>query len=292
MRTYSIAEASERTKIKPHTIRVWERRHQLLQPIRTKTLIRVYQKSDICKLLVVAALKKRGYKISAIVAMLPMQRVNKLKSLIYQQHNTSRNVRDLINLIIRLDDQGVKKFFDDYDMDKKRIKIIWEASRIIHEYRQLEIITDLQYKYALSAFRNLLSSDYFKNMENRKMQPEYNVTPLPILFFTPEETLFDIPLMCLNIESYHPNHLLVYLGTGVQIDEITMRSPTWVISLTNEYTEEELTDQINNIDKARLDHTVLLYCPALDQHQIKLPENFDVITDLIFIKPQINKHVY
>lgn len=55
--------------IKAPTIRVWERRYNLITPGRTDTNIRMYDDRQVRKLLHVATLLEHGYKISKIAAL-------------------------------------------------------------------------------------------------------------------------------------------------------------------------------------------------------------------------------
>lgn len=63
---YSIQDLESLSGIKAHTIRIWEKRYNLLSPTRTKTNIRIYSDPDLKKLLNVSALMSLGGKISKI----------------------------------------------------------------------------------------------------------------------------------------------------------------------------------------------------------------------------------
>ncbi|WP_367328861.1 MerR family transcriptional regulator, partial [Lentimicrobium sp.] len=47
---YSIKDLEKLTGIKAHTIRIWEKRYQLIEPERTSTNIRYYSDNDLKKL--------------------------------------------------------------------------------------------------------------------------------------------------------------------------------------------------------------------------------------------------
>jgi DNA-binding transcriptional MerR regulator len=47
-----------------HTIRIWEKRYDILQPMRTDTNIRLYDLASLQKLLNITLLHDYGYKIS------------------------------------------------------------------------------------------------------------------------------------------------------------------------------------------------------------------------------------
>jgi DNA-binding transcriptional MerR regulator len=76
-KTYNITELEKISGIKSHTIRIWEKRYNLLTPKRTPTNIRYYDEQDLKKLLMVVILYKNGMKISEI-ANLPIHRLQEL----------------------------------------------------------------------------------------------------------------------------------------------------------------------------------------------------------------------
>jgi len=67
--TFSSSDLELITGIKSHTIRMWERRYQLFQPLKAGRNIRYYNIDEAKKMLNVALLNKEGYKISKIANM-------------------------------------------------------------------------------------------------------------------------------------------------------------------------------------------------------------------------------
>lgn len=66
---YFIKDLENLTGIKAHTIRIWELRHKLLNPIRTATNIRQYSENDLKKILNINLLYSDGVKISKIARL-------------------------------------------------------------------------------------------------------------------------------------------------------------------------------------------------------------------------------
>ncbi len=66
MKTFSIKEIENLTGIKAHTLRVWERRHDLLKPERTPGKGRLYSIKDLHKTFHLYLLTKYGYKVSLL----------------------------------------------------------------------------------------------------------------------------------------------------------------------------------------------------------------------------------
>lgn len=63
---FSIKDLENLSGIKAHTIRIWEKRYNVLEPMRTDTNIRLYSLSSLQKLLNITLLHDYGYKISKI----------------------------------------------------------------------------------------------------------------------------------------------------------------------------------------------------------------------------------
>ncbi len=64
--TFSIKDLENLSGIKAHTIRIWEKRYNILEPMRTETNIRLYDLENLQKLLNITLLHNHGYKISKI----------------------------------------------------------------------------------------------------------------------------------------------------------------------------------------------------------------------------------
>ncbi len=66
---FSIKDLENLSGVKAHTIRIWEKRYNLLQPARTDTNIRQYDLENLKRLLNVTFLYEEGYKISKIAKL-------------------------------------------------------------------------------------------------------------------------------------------------------------------------------------------------------------------------------
>lgn len=74
---FSIGVVARRTHMHPETLRVWERRYELIVPGRTETGRRLYSEVDILKVSLVKQLTERGHPVSS-VAKLPIDRLKEL----------------------------------------------------------------------------------------------------------------------------------------------------------------------------------------------------------------------
>ncbi|MEA3451635.1 MAG: MerR family transcriptional regulator, partial [Bacteroidota bacterium] len=65
-KTYHIRDLEEITGIKAHTIRMWEKRYNLIKPERSETNIRYYDEASFKKFLLIAQLYHNNFRISEI----------------------------------------------------------------------------------------------------------------------------------------------------------------------------------------------------------------------------------
>ncbi len=104
MAEYSIKDLEKLSGIKAHTLRIWEKRHGLLQPQRTDTNIRYYNDLDLKRLLNVSILNEQGIKISKIAAMTSIQVEDMVKELSSSLKSERYYVDRLIMAMVDLDE--------------------------------------------------------------------------------------------------------------------------------------------------------------------------------------------
>ena len=66
---YAIGVVARRTQTHPETIRVWERRYELIVPGRSETGRRLYSENDIAKLTLVKRLIELGHSVSSLAKL-------------------------------------------------------------------------------------------------------------------------------------------------------------------------------------------------------------------------------
>ena len=109
---FSIKDLENLTGIKAHTIRIWEKRYNLLQPKRTDTNIRFYDLESFQKLLNISYLNSNGYKISKI-ATLNKEEISSLVREIAAENNIESHAINAFKLSMLNFDQTL--FYKTYD---------------------------------------------------------------------------------------------------------------------------------------------------------------------------------
>ena len=90
MQTYSIADLEKLSGIKSHTIRIWEKRYNIVIPERSDTNIRAYNDDQLKKILNISFLINNGLKISKIASLSLDELSNKVISLLQILHLSKR----------------------------------------------------------------------------------------------------------------------------------------------------------------------------------------------------------
>ncbi|SHJ55389.1 transcriptional regulator, MerR family [Reichenbachiella agariperforans] len=122
MGKYSIKELERLSGIKAHTIRIWEKRYQLIVPSRSKTNIRSYSDGQLKKLLNVSSLINLGYKISKISEMSDADVLG-----ILEENEKKSDVRSSQELTMyRLIEPSIS--FDEVALDKQIQQIIAQTN--------------------------------------------------------------------------------------------------------------------------------------------------------------------
>ena len=69
MNSFTIAQLSQFSGIKPHTLRMWEQRYQVLSPSRSSGNTRIYNNADLKRLLNIVSLTDSGHKVAELCRM-------------------------------------------------------------------------------------------------------------------------------------------------------------------------------------------------------------------------------
>lgn len=109
---FSIKDLENLSGIKAHTIRIWEKRYNILEPMRTDTNIRLYNLESLQKLLNITLLHEYGYKISKI-ATFPEEKIPQLVREIISKKNSQNFAINSFKMAMMNFDQ--ETFFNTFD---------------------------------------------------------------------------------------------------------------------------------------------------------------------------------
>ena len=223
MSVYSIKELGLISGIKPHTIRIWEKRYNILKPLRSDTNIRYYDDDQLKKLLNVCALINSGMKISAIGALSPKHILVEMDKIIAAAFKTKDQFDTIINqLLIAI------STFDEVHFEK----IFFNATQKFGLTRTyLNIIYPTLVRIGLMWTKSDImpaQEHFFSNLFKQKLYAAIDVLPIPkssnqtwVLFLNPQEE-HEIGLLFANYILRKQGKKVVYLGPKVPYDNLRL----------------------------------------------------------------------
>lgn len=114
MVVYSIKDIEEITGIKAHTLRIWEKRYDIIVPKRTETNIRYYTEADLKDILNISLLNKHGFKISNIAKMDRPAIQQQIAILTKTEDKLEEQLDALTLAVINLDEKSINRIIDNY----------------------------------------------------------------------------------------------------------------------------------------------------------------------------------
>jgi DNA-binding transcriptional MerR regulator len=137
---FTIRDLSQLTRIKPHTLRIWEQRYGIMNPQRTDSNIRLYSQEDLKFLLNVSILYDYGLKISNI-AKLSLEELNqKVKQLASEKKQIPAQIQNLVVSMLELDEERFEK-----QLNNSIMSIGLEETIFYHQSNQTK--TDCGYRW-------------------------------------------------------------------------------------------------------------------------------------------------
>ncbi|GGI57267.1 MerR family transcriptional regulator [Winogradskyella haliclonae] len=217
---FSIKDLENLTGIKAHTIRIWEKRYNLLSPKRTDTNIRYYDLASFQKLLNVSYLNNNGYKISKIATL----KANEIPSLvrdIASQTNLESHAINSFKLSMLNFDQAL--FYNTYESllkDKSFEDVFYDVFiPLLTEIGllwQTDTITPAHEHFLTTLIRQkiLINTEFIQ----AEAQPTSKKT---FVLFLPDNEIHELGLMFLNYQIASRNYHAIFLGQSVPIDSLS-----------------------------------------------------------------------
>lgn len=216
---FSIKDLENLTGIKAHTIRIWEKRYNLLEPERTDTNIRYYSLENLQKLLNISYLNNNGYKISKI-ASLESQDIPELVKEIAKNDTTNNHAIDAFKLSMLNFDQ--KLFYNTYDglIKEKSFSDIFYQDLIpllseIGMLWQTDTITTAHEHFLTSLIRQKI----LVNTELIQSQNQVESNEVFVLYL-PDNEVHELGLMLINYEVVSRGHQAIFLGQSVPLESL------------------------------------------------------------------------
>ena len=258
---YSIKDLEKLTGIKAHTIRIWEKRYNIVCPLRTDTNIRFYTDGDLKRLLNVSILNRNGFKISNIVRLSTEEICNSVLETAASSLDFESQIENLLIAMIDLDENKferaisnniLKLGFEDTFSNiiypfLEKIGILWLIGTI--NTAQEHFITNLIRQKLIIAI----------DAENASLLP-FNKT---FVLFLPEGELHELALLFYSYLIKKRGHRVIYLGQSLPFEDLQqvklIAHPDFLVTvITSVLSGKELQSYIKNLSDQFPDPTILL----------------------------------
>ena len=300
--SFSIKNLENISGIKAHTIRIWEKRYNLLQPERTDTNIRRYSLDSLRKLLNITLLYNHGIKISKI-ANLPEREIPFLVREIALKSNSEQvsiNAFKLsmVNFDITMFDATFDELLAKNDFIfiylnifvplMSGLGILWQTGAISPSHEHF--ITNL-IKQKIHIQTEVMQRDSI---------PEINASTF--VLYLPENEIHELSILFLNYFVLSKGYKTIFLGQSiptVSLKTLLSYSPSlhFVSYVTVEPNKEEINDYIDDFNKELIENTdnqLSIFGPQVQHIDKTLAAPginvYDKIED--FVEEQLNVSVF
>jgi len=288
--SFSIKDLENFSGIKAHTIRIWEKRHNLLNPMRTGTNIRQYDTENLQKLLNIKLLTEHGYKPSTIGAFTQEKLALTVRQIVSQKSAKFHAISNFKLAMMNFDQPLFFKTYNALLAEKsfrevfyevfiplmEEIGLLWQSGTITpaHEH----FITYLLRQKILTNTERLQILDYTRHDK-------------VFVLFLPKHEMHDIGLMYANYELTLHGYRSIYLGESVPMESLQeiknlFQNVVYVSYLTVEPKSDDLANYLKRFTTDIMDETSEFWIlgKRVDEISGRLPSNirtFSQLTELL-----------
>lgn len=216
---FSIKDLENISGIKALTIRIWEKRYNLLKPKRTETNIRHYDLYNLQKLLNISFLNNNGYKISKIAALDESELGPKTRELAFMGKSDSQAIVAFKLAILNFDQMLFYNTYNSLLEEKTFRKIFYDVF--------LPLLYDLGMLWQTNSISS--SHEHFLTVHIKQkilihIERLQSLDPRPssktIVLFLPEKETHDLGLLFINYEILSLGYHTIFLGENIPIENI------------------------------------------------------------------------
>lgn len=216
---FSIRDLENLSGIKAHTIRIWEKRYDLLSPERTETNIRTYSLPSLQKLLNITLLYNNGYKISKI-AKIPDVEIPELVRQIVSKKSVKNQAINALKIAMINFDRSL--FMETYNG-----MLANTSFRVVFKDIFIPLLNELGLLWQTNTISPahehfisfLVKEQIIVNTE--KLRHHYpQKSDRVFVLFLPTNEIHDLGLLYLRYEICLKGYKTVYLGDNVPLDNL------------------------------------------------------------------------
>ncbi len=217
---FSIKDLENLTGIKAHTIRIWEKRYNLLSPNRSETNIRNYSITSLQKLLNISYLNNNGIKISKIANLKEDEIPAKVREIASRAKAEDHAINALKMAMINFDQVLFYNTYNNLIENKtfndifytvflpllNEIGLLWQTNTITPAHEHFLSIHIKQ--------KILLNIEKLQSLEPKPVSKSF-------VLFLPEREIHDIGLLFINYQLRSKGYHTIFLGESVPMESLT-----------------------------------------------------------------------
>ncbi|MHA3786779.1 MerR family transcriptional regulator [Flavobacterium hauense] len=216
---FTIKDLENLSGIKAHTIRIWEKRYNILEPMRTDSNIRYYDIHSLQKLLNVSTLNSFGYKIS-VISKMPPEKIPALVKEILSNKNMANHVQNNFKLaMMNFDLPLFSATYTALQQEKSFRTIFYEYFLPLLEevgyLWQTGTITPAHEHFISALIRQKIAA----NTEKLQHIPPTKTDRIFTLYL-PEQEIHEIGLMFINYELLLNGYRTIYIGESMPLSYV------------------------------------------------------------------------
>jgi len=292
MGMYHIKDIEHLSGIKAHTLRIWEKRYNIIEPKRTVTNIRYYDDNDLKRILNISILNKNGYKISKIADFTNNRLNSELLTLSSDSENLDIQIGNLIKAMIDFDKILFEKIFSQSIMHKgfqetilkliypffKRVGILWLTENI--DPAQEHFISNIIRQKVIVAIDGLPEYNR-KNAEN-------------FVLYLPDGQWHEMGLLMSSYLIKKNGHNYIYLGSSLPIESVVKMNDTisfnYIITTASiARSEEDMKQDFLSLAAKFPNKTIFVGGIQNESLQQDLPTNINLMNNLDEFNQYLNQ---
>lgn len=216
---FSIKDLENLSGIKAHTIRIWEKRYGILEPMRSSTNIRNYDTHNLQKLLNIVLLHNYGYKISRIAEYSSEKIELQVREIISEKSSKNHAINAFKMAMMNFDQVLFFKTYANLLSEKSFREIFYEVFiPLMNEIGllwQSGTITPAQEHF----ISYLIKQKLLVNTEKIQVLEPTRTDKIFVLYL-PENEIHELGLMYLNYEILLNGYKTIYLGESVPVESL------------------------------------------------------------------------
>lgn len=253
---FSIKDLENLSGIKAHTIRIWEKRYNILAPMRTDSNIRYYDIASLQKLLNVKLLHDHGYKISNISKLDDSKLPELVNDIVSKKNAGSHAVNAFILSMMNFDEplffNTWKRLLSEKSFGEVFYEVIIPLMDEIGMLWQTNTINPAHEHFISYLVRQRILA----SIEAEQIKPPVKDDNVFVLYL-PMGEIHEIGLMYLHYQIIRSGYKAIFLGGNIPMESLVDLGKHFEnITFVSYFTVAPHRDEVGDYLK-RINHTVL-----------------------------------